>query len=302
MAEMKARAAIKKAAQNTQIAQHHEGNNIKSLVQRMSPQIAKALPKVREPERFTRIVLTALSSNPQLQECTQDSFLGAMMQAAQLGLEPNTPLGQAYLIPYRDNRKGVTECTFQLGYQGLLNLAYRTGEYKDIYAHTVYENDEFEYELGMEPKLTHKPKLSGRGKPVAYYAVFHLKNGGYGMTVMSYEDVEKHKKAYSKSGNYGPWANNFDSMAKKTCIKQLLKYAPKSIELATATAADEGIKNIKPEQITPDLDMGMVQNDDYIDITPGDDVPSNVDPETGEVMEPVHTGDPDLDEILNGEG
>lgn len=300
MAEIKSKAAIKKAAQNTQVA-HRQDNSIKGLVQRMSPQIAKALPKVLEPERFTRIVLTALSSNPQLQECTQDSFLGAMMQAAQLGLEPNTPLGQAYLIPYRN--KGVLECTFQLGYQGLLNLAYRTGEYKDIYAHTVYENDEFEYELGMEPKLTHKPKLSGRGKPVAYYAVYHLKNGGYGMTVMSYEDVERHRKAYSKAGNYGPWANNFDAMAKKTVVKQLLKYAPKAIELANATAADEGIKNIKPEQITPDLDMGMVQNDDYIDITPeAGEAPPNVDPDTGEIIDAVRTGDPDLDEILNGEG
>ncbi len=98
---------------NRQVASNRQDNSIKGLIQRMEPQIAKALPKALEPERFTRIVLTAISSNPKLQECTPQSFLGAMMQAAQLGLEPNTPLGQSYLIPYKN--KGVMEASFQLG-------------------------------------------------------------------------------------------------------------------------------------------------------------------------------------------
>ena len=144
--------AIQKA-QEQRMAVQQGARSIKDLIVSMEGQIAKALPSVLTPERFTRMVLTALSTNPKLRECTTQSFLGAMMQAAQLGVEPNTPLGQAYLIPYKN--KGILECQFQLGYKGLLELAYRRGEVTIIQAHEVYENDVFEYELGLEPKLRH---------------------------------------------------------------------------------------------------------------------------------------------------
>lgn len=289
---MKSNNVLKTVANNTA---QKEDNSIKGLIKRMQPGIANALPKTVSPERFTRILLTALSSNPKLQECTSTSFLGAMMQAAQLGLEPNTPLGLAYLIPYRN--KGVMEASFQIGYKGLLDLAYRTGEYKDIYAHVVYENDVFEYELGLDQKLVHKPAMSNRGNPIAYYAVYHLVNGGYGMYVMSIDDVINHKNKFSKtSNNNGPWVSDFDAMAKKTVLKQLLKYAPKSVELANIIEADESIKHVEEKEVNKDLDMSMVHNDaDYYDISP---VPDNVDPETGEI---INTGDSDMDEILKGE-
>ena len=100
--------------QQNQVAQAKKPQmSMKQYVASMSGEIAKALPSVITPERFTRITLSALSTNPQLQECTPSSFLAAMMTAAQLGMEPNTPLGQAYLIPYRN--KGKLECQFQLG-------------------------------------------------------------------------------------------------------------------------------------------------------------------------------------------
>lgn len=110
-------ATVKGGLIKKQVAVQTEAGNgvrsIKDLVVQMGPQIAKALPTVLTPERFTRMVLTAMSTNPQLQQCTPNSFLGAMMQAAQLGVEPNTPLGQAYLIPYRNH--GNLEVQFQLG-------------------------------------------------------------------------------------------------------------------------------------------------------------------------------------------
>ena len=143
---------------NSQVQEmQQKDTSLKGLIKAMEPEIKKALPSVITPERFTRMVFTALSSTPKLQQCTPQSFLGAMMQAAQLGLEPNTPVGQAYLIPYGN------VCQFQLGYKGLLDLAYRSGEIKDIQAHEVHENDEFEYELGLEPKLKHIPAMSNRG-------------------------------------------------------------------------------------------------------------------------------------------
>lgn len=188
---------------------------MKDYVESMSGEIAKALPSVITPERFTRITLSALSTNPQLQQTTPQSFLGAMMTAAQLGLEPNTPLGQAYLLPYKN--KGVLETQIQIGYKGLMDLAYRSGEISVIQAHTVYENDEFHYEFGLEPKLEHKPAIKDRGDAVAYYAMFKTKDGGYGFEVMSVQDVKLHAKKYSKSYDsaYSPWTTNFDEMAKK---------------------------------------------------------------------------------------
>ena len=229
--------------QNKAVAEAKAPATIKGAIMAMKDQIAKALPAVITPERFTRMVLTALSTNPQLQMCTTNSFMGAMMQAAQLGVEPNTPLGQAYLIPYKN--KGQLECQFQLGYRGLIELAYRGGDVTDIQAHEVYENDIFEYEYGLHPNLIHKPALSNRGNVVLYYAVFHTKSGGYGFHVMSKEDIQNHAKKYSKAGNsqYSPWATNFDSMAKKTVLKQCLKFAPIKTDFVRGIAADETIKS-----------------------------------------------------------
>ena len=272
--------------------------NMQQLVLSMQDQIKKALPSVLTGERFSRMILTAMSSTTQLQQCTPKSFLGAMMQAAQLGVEPNTPLGQAYLIPYKN--KGTLECSFQLGYKGLIDLAYRSGEVKDIQAHEVHENDVFEYELGLEPKLKHVPATSNRGPVIMYYAVFHTKDGGYGFEVMSAEDIREHAKKYSKaySSGYSPWTTNFDEMAKKTVLKKCLKYAPLKTEFVRAMSADEAIKS--------DISAHMSEVHDeteYTDIeaTP---VPDNVDPDTGEVIddrtEQEKKDDAILEESLNG--
>ena len=258
MAENKMSGAITKATGAVAKAQP---KTMKDYVQSMSTEIAKALPSVITPERFTRMTLTAISNNPQLAECTPKSFLGAMMSAAQLGVEPNTPLGQSYLIPYRN--KGVLECQFQLGYKGLLDLAWRSGEITSIYAETVYENDEFSYELGLNPDLKHVPARENRGNPIFFYAVFVTKSGGKGFRVMSVEDVRAHAKKYSKASNssYSPWNTDFEGMAKKTVLKALLKFAPLKTEFHRELAADSTIKTELSE------DMSMVKDEtDYIDV------------------------------------
>lgn len=134
-------------AQNRVAAARKPEATIKAYITKMDSEIAKALPSVITPERFTRIVMSAVSTTPQLAETTPQSFLGAMMTAAQLGMEPNTPLGQAYLLPYKNH--GKLECQFQLGYKGLIDLAYRSGEVTIIQAHEVCENDDFTYAFGI---------------------------------------------------------------------------------------------------------------------------------------------------------
>ncbi len=224
---------------------------VTDFVKGMQEEFKNALPKVLTPERFTRIALTALNNTPELKKCTAASLVGGLMQAAQLGLEPNTPLGQAYLIPYKN--KGVLECQFQVGYKGMLDLAYRSEEIKSVQAYVVYENDKFEYELGLEPKLKHVPAVNDRGEAIFVYAVFKTNNDGYGFEVMSINDIKEHGKKYSKSFNsqYSPWTTNFEEMAKKTVIKKVLKYAPLKTEFATAIAVDEGTIKASNNKDTP---------------------------------------------------
>jgi len=266
----KVNGGIIKAATENKVAPAQQ--TMTALVKSMEGQIAKALPSVLTPERFTRMVLTALSTTPALQRCEPKSFLGAMMQAAQLGVEPNTPLGQAYIIPYGN------QAQFQLGVKGLCELAYRSGEITDIQTHEVMSNDTFEYELGLTPKLKHIPALKDRGEVILYYAVFHTKSGGYGFEVMSVEDIKRHRDKFSKAakGGFSPWTSNFDEMAKKTVVKKVLKYAPIKTEFMRGMAADETVKSTISE------DMVDLQDETVIDVTP-----ENVNKTTGEIEEEI---------------
>ena len=260
-----------------QVAQRTpETKTMQQYIKSMEGEIAKALPSVITKERFTRIVLSAISVNPKLGSCTPQSFLGAMMTSAQLGLEVNTPLGQAYVLPYMN--KGVLEAQFQLGYKGLIDLAYRSGEVEVIQAHVVYENDDFECEYGLDPKLTHRPADSNRGEPIKVYAVFKTKSGGFGFEVMSMDDVRKHAAKYSKaySSGFSPWKTNFEEMAKKTVLKRVLKYAPLKSDFVRAAVQDEVIKKGISD------DMYDIPAENIIDV---DAVEIPVDEATGEVIE-----------------
>lgn len=258
---------IQQAAQNA--VARKPAKTLQDYIKAMEGEIKKALPSVITPERFTRIVLSAISTNPKLAECTPQSFLGAMMTSAQMGMEVNTPLGQAYIIPYRNH--GVQEAQFQLGYKGLIDLAYRSGEVSIIQAHTVYEHDEFEYELGLDPKLRHVPATKDRGNAIAYYAMFKTKDGGFGFEVMSIEDVRAHAQKYSKSYGNSPWQTNFDEMAKKTVLKKVLKYAPLKSDFVRGISADETIKT------KIDEDMYAVPDETIY-------AEGTVDQETGEIV------------------
>lgn len=226
-------------ANSTAVTKKEEPKSMMAWIKGYEGQIAKALPSVMTPERFARIAMTAVTQNPTLGACTPGSFIGALLTAAQLGLEPNTPLGQAYLIPFKN--KGVLEAQFQLGYRGLIELAHRSGDLKSIEAHIVYKNDVFEYELGLDPKLRHIPAMKDRGGIAWVYAIYKLKSGGQGFEVMSFEDIEDHKKKYSKAAvkGFSPWQTAWEEMAKKTVIKKVLKYAPLRTEFARAVGDDE---------------------------------------------------------------
>ncbi len=269
--------AIAKAS-STQIKSKKAPSTIKDYINLYSKEIAKALPSVLTPERFSRMAMTAITKTPKLAECSPQSFIGSLLTAAQLGLEPNTPLGQAYLIPFYNSRKRIYECQFQVGYKGMIDLCNRSGEIKNIEAHIVYENDEFEFEYGLDSKLKHKPCMSDKGAPVWVYALYRLNNGGYGFEVMSVDDCMAHGEKYSKAFNNSPWQTNPEEMMKKTVLKKVLKYAPVRSDFVKGTVADETIQV---------ADFGDTE-DGEINVIPVEVENSNeveIDTETGEVKE-----------------
>lgn len=247
-----------------------EQQSLKSWVVKMADQVKCALPANITPDRMVRIALTAISKDSKLASSTPDSFLGALLTSAQLGLECNTPLGQAYLIPFFNGKLQRLETQFQLGYQGLLDLCYRTNQYKTIQARVVYDGDFFEYSYGLDEKLVHKP--SGDQKnPIYVYAYYQLTNGAKAFEVMSWESIMEHAKKYSQSSNssFSPWKTDPESMAKKTVLKKVLKYAPKAVEAATviaeAISSDSAV--INTSIIKDGNDTTIVKDVDYTPIT-----------------------------------
>ena len=226
------------------------------------------------PERFSRIALSLFNGNPQFWEASPTSFLSALMQSAQCGLEPNTVLGEAYVIPYKNNKQGITEVNFQVGYKGILKMAFNTGEYEAIYAHEVRKGDEFSYEYGLHKNLIHKPADVPSEEITHYYAVYKLKNGGFDFVVWSKERVDQHAREFSKNYLYqgkvnknSVWAKNFDSMAKKTVLIDVLKFAPKSVEMAKALDLDYRAE-AKEEKVSNfnyvDVDAAPIHNDEPV--------------------------------------
>lgn len=259
---------------------------IVDLIKAMESEIKRALPSIMTPERFTRMAISATNTNPTLLKCEKTTFLSALMNAAQLGLEPNTPLGQAYLIPYWSSKRNRYECQFQIGYQGYKDLFYRNDDNCNADAYVVYENDVFEYELGLNPNLVHKPALKNRGEVIAYYSVWKNKQGGFGITVMSKEDMEHfydEKVKPNKNGKSSPWDTDYIAMAKKTVLKQNLKYAPLSADLRRLVEADETVKN------EIGVDMGEIMDISDENIIDGEavDVPTEPTPTVEATVEPT---------------
>jgi recombination protein RecT len=239
------------------VAQRANGNGkatLAHLIEQMKPEIARALPKHLTADRIARLATTTLRQTPALARCTPESFLGALMTASALGLEPG-PLGDVYFVPFGN------QCSFIPGYRGLIKLARRSGELVDIWAEVAYENDKFEYTLGLHRDLIHKPAADARGKPTHVYAAAELKDGGHPFVVMSVTEVEG-IRSRSKAGKSGPWVTDWEAMAKKTAVKQLAKWLPLSSEFGAAMTHDGSVRTdiaVTLEEVTPTFIDGEVE-------------------------------------------
>ena len=210
--------------------------------------LAKCLPKHLTAERVIKVALLAASRTPTLLNCTPESFVLAVIQASQLGLEAGSPLGEAYLVPYKD------QCTLIVGYRGLIALARRSGEIEAIEARVVHAKDTLKLAYGLDAELVHTPwmptppenldELAGEalaeweknahpGPMTAVYAVARLKGGVRQVEVMTRAEVDAIRRRSRASGS-GPWVTDYEEMAKKTVVRRIAKYLPMSIEMAAA--------------------------------------------------------------------
>lgn len=216
-------------------------------IRQMESQYQLAMPKGAEATQLIRDALTALRTTKNLDRCEANSVLGSLMTCAQLGLRPGV-LGHAWLLPFWDRKSGGHKAQLVIGYQGLVDLAYRSGLVASVIARTAYENDVFEVDYGIADTIVHKPNMDGsRGKAIAYYAIVKYVSGGYAFWVMSHQEMlayrDEHATAKTKEGRvFGPWVDHFEGMAHKTVLRRLAKFMPKSVELANAIAADESVR------------------------------------------------------------
>lgn len=231
-------------------------------------QLARALPKAMTPERFVRLVMTQVRANPRLLRCDHASFLGAVMTAAQLGLEFDARQ-LAYLIPRK--LKGQWRATAMIGYRGYIELARRSGLVRDVQAHVVYERDEFEVSYGDEPRIVHRPTIVGeRGAPIAAYAVAFYKDGGTQGLVLRLDEIEA-RRARSASGGDGPWVTDWDVMACKSTVRALAAYLPQTPELAYAMVLDEQVRTDHDAEHLDDATIEVPDEDGSADGPGGDD-------------------------------
>lgn len=239
------------------------------LMKHMAPSIQAALPKHMDPERFGRIMITTIKSTPELLNCLntpagRTTLLGALMQCAQLGLDPG-PLGHAYIIPFKRNPRDsqpYVEAVFVPGYKGLIDLARRSGHIKTIYANPIREGDEFTVSYGVGGTLTHIPGWqNSNAKVLGYYAFAELIPEGHQFVIMSKSEVEAHRARHSKSKYNSPWDSDFDEMAKKTLIRRLVKILPMTADYASAFMSDERSVSLQADGQLIDIDK---PEDDYV--------------------------------------
>ncbi|MGG6822175.1 UNVERIFIED_CONTAM: recombinase RecT [Streptococcus canis] len=212
-----------------------------------APTIQKAFDDVWKGAgtQFAVSILSVLQGSQSLKSASNESIYAAAMKAAVLNLPIEPSLGRAYLVPYKG------QAQFQLGYKGLVELAQRSGQYKNINAGIVYKSQLISYNPLFEELILDFSKP--QDEIVGYFAAFKLLNGFEKVSFWTVEKVTAHGKKFSKSFASGPWKTDFDAMAQKTILKDILsKYGPLSVEMQKAIEEDNKDSRVtNPKDITP---------------------------------------------------
>lgn len=223
---------------------------IAQALQAWGSNLQMTLPKHLTPDRFIQMATSIIAKNPAIAECSAQSVIGAILQASILGFPPVEALGYCYFVPFNNKKPGggwVKEIQFQIGYKGLMDLARRSGKIETIHAFVVVEGDEFDYELGLNPTISHKPCGSVAepdGANIRFaYAVVKYSDGGFGFEVLPKARIEqlRMRSPMARNGLTGAWKTDYESMAKAKAIKQLAKSMPLTIDAMSTLASDERV-------------------------------------------------------------
>lgn len=232
-----------------------ERNPVVDYLANKRTQLETILPKHITPEKFLRVVFVQMQKTPDLAQCTKESIYSSMMAAGERGLIPDGYHG--HLIPFwkSDRKSGQRwrECQFIPDYKGIMLLARQSGDVLDVFPASIREHDHFEYELGFNRKLVHRPNLLGdRGDIVAVYCVVELKDGAktFGPGPMTVEEIER-VRARSRAAQSGPWVTDWEAMAWKTVIKRTLKFVAQSPELRSIIDLDDSQYSTEPAPAAP---------------------------------------------------
>lgn len=220
--------------------QSANGGTVMDLIRTNWKAISAVVPETITPKRFGNLLANSVRATPALASCTSVSLVGAMLSAASLGLEVDSPLGEANLVPYRrklSDGKTITEAQLIIGYQGILKLYRQHPESGSVASGWVGSNDQFDFEYGTQPRLSHKPAMGDRGEPIYFWASYTLKDGTTDFVVLTPQEVADLRG--KPAGKKGSVADPQHWMARKTALKQVLKMAPKSTQFATALRVDE---------------------------------------------------------------
>lgn len=297
----------------TAIARTDDQPTVGQFIQRLQPEIARALPKGMDADRIARLALTVVrqsdleakkSGKPgnSLANCKPESFAGSLLTASALGLEPGVN-GEAYLVPYKG------ECTLIVGYQGYAKLFWQHPLAKHLDAQAVHENDEFDYGYGLAQYLRHKPARGDRGRVTDYYAVAELSTGASAFVVLTADEVKKLRGG--KVGTSGGIADPMHWMERKTALRQLFKLLPKSTTLISALAVDEQqgstlVERAVPEAITAGDGVGSLPlssdgSSESTDRVTASEIINGVDLGSGEVIYDPDAPSPEELDRINAE-
>jgi recombination protein RecT len=233
-----------------------------------------ALPPQIDPAKFVRTVTTAVQMNPELLTCDRKSILGACMKAAQDGLFLDGR--EAALVIFRTKTGPICQYMPMVG--GIYKKMRNSGELATIAAHVVYEKDVFDYELGDDEKISHKPTLSAdRGEPIAVYAIAKTKDGSIYREVMSVTEVEKVRSS-SRASAAGPWSSWWSEMARKTVIRRIAKRLPSSADIEQVFESDNEVsgfdREVKQISAISKLNASLATGETF-SLEAGDDQPES---------------------------
>jgi len=223
--------------------QKKPGEMFRDFMERHKRDFEMVVPRHLSPERVMRVAISACRRNPKLMTCWLPSVVGGCLEASALGLEINTPLHHAYLVPFKNNKTRRTEAELIIGYEGYIELMYKHPKVLSVFHNVVYMNDTFSYRYGMNEDLQHIELESGdRGEIRGFYAYAKMTGEAYRFVYVSKSEADRVRDEYSKSYQADPkestWATDYIAMGCKTALRKLQKFVPKSAEAARAVEAD----------------------------------------------------------------